>query len=71
MKNAGNVWDLRSFPISTRGVYFKEGNPNPTGTPEEILAAGQRMYEELSLETKEFFDFMMGKRPVRRAWQEE
>ena len=34
------------------------GNPKPTGTPEEILAAGQRMYSELSVETKEFFDFM-------------
>ncbi len=40
-------------------VYFKNGNPKPTGTPNEILAAGQKMYGELSLETKEFFDFMM------------
>lgn len=40
-------------------VYFKEGNPAPTGTPEEILKAGQKMYSELSAETKEFFDFMM------------
>lgn len=39
-------------------VYFKEGNPAPTGSPEEILAAGQKMYSELSPETKEFFDFM-------------
>lgn len=39
-------------------VYFKDGNPAPTGTPEEILAAGQKMYSELSTETKEFFDFM-------------
>lgn len=39
-------------------VYFKDGNPAPTGTPEEILAAGQKMYSELSPETKEFFDFM-------------
>ncbi|MCM1539933.1 MAG: M3 family oligoendopeptidase [Blautia sp.] len=39
-------------------VYFKEGNPAPMGTPEEILAAGQKMYGELSPETKEFFDFM-------------
>jgi len=39
-------------------VYFKEGNPAPTGSPEEILAAGQKMYGELSPETKEFFDFM-------------
>ncbi len=40
------------------GVYFKNGNPAPIGTPEEILAAGQEMYAELSPETKEFFDFM-------------
>lgn len=41
------------------GVYFKEGNPKPIGTPEEIMAEGQKMYAELSPETKEFFDFMM------------
>lgn len=40
-------------------VYFKEGNPAPLGTPDEILAAGQKMYSELSSETKEFYDFMM------------
>ncbi len=41
------------------GVYFVEGNPVPTGTPDEILAAGQKMYHELSQPTGEFFDFMM------------
>lgn len=40
-------------------VYFRNGNPKPTGTPEEILQAGQKMYRELSDETREFFDFMM------------
>ena len=40
-------------------VYFKDGNPQPSGTPEEILAAGRKVYEELSPETKEFYDFMM------------
>ena len=40
-------------------VYFTNGNPAPKGTPEEILAAGQKMYSELSPQTKEFFDFMM------------
>ncbi|MGN0399952.1 MAG: M3 family oligoendopeptidase [Blautia sp.] len=40
-------------------VYGKEGNPQPKGTPEEILEQGRRMYSELSEETKEFFDFMM------------
>ncbi len=40
-------------------VYFKDGNPAPLGSPDEILAAGQKMYSELSPETKEFYDFMM------------
>ncbi len=40
-------------------MFFKEGNPAPTGTPEEIMKAGQEMYSELSPETKEFFDFMI------------
>lgn len=40
-------------------LYFADGNPNPTGTPEEILAAGRTMYRELSLETAEFIDFLM------------
>lgn len=40
-------------------VYFRNGNPKPTGAPEEILQAGQKMYCELSDETREFFDFMM------------
>lgn len=40
-------------------VYFLNGNPKPDGAPEEIMQAGQKMYSELSDETKEFFDFMM------------
>lgn len=40
-------------------VYFLNGNPAPVGTPEEILKTGQKMYGELSPETREFFDFMM------------
>ncbi len=39
-------------------VYYTNGNPAPTGTPEEILKSGQEMYRELSPETAEFFDFM-------------
>ncbi len=39
-------------------VYFTNGNPDPIGTPEEILKSGQEMYSELSPETAEFFNFM-------------
>ncbi len=37
---------------------FADGNPNPEGTAEEILAAGKEMYQKLSPETKEFIEFM-------------
>lgn len=50
---------LEKLLFIDNGVYFKDGNPKPTGTPEEIMQAGQKMYSELSPETKEFFDFMM------------
>ena len=40
-------------------VYFPEGNPAPIGSPQEIMESGRKMYEELSPQTKEFFNFMM------------
>ena len=33
---------------------FPEGNPRPVGTAQDILAAGRKMYEEMSPETAEF-----------------
>ncbi len=40
-------------------LYFKDGNPKPQGTPEEIFDYGKKMYDELSKETSEFFRFML------------
>jgi M3 family oligoendopeptidase len=40
-------------------LFFKEGNPKPQGTPEEIFESGKKMYDELSPETSEFFRFML------------
>lgn len=37
---------------------FPDKNPTPKGSADEILAAGQKMYRELSPETAEFIDFM-------------
>lgn len=50
--------------VDTLKVYdyahnFNSGNPQPKGTPEEIVANGLKMYAELSPETNEFFDFMV------------
>lgn len=39
-------------------LKFTSGNADPKGTPEEIMANGLRMYDELSKETADFFTFM-------------
>lgn len=38
---------------------FKSGNAAPKGDPEWIIENGRKMYEELSDETNEFFNFMI------------
>ena len=45
------IWD--------RSLSFKEGNPRPQGTPEEIFEKGRKMYSELSPVTAEFIEFML------------
>jgi M3 family oligoendopeptidase len=40
------------------GFNFKTGNPTPKGSPEWIIENGQKMYDELSKETGEFFRYM-------------
>lgn len=45
------IWD--------RSLSFKEGNPCPQGTPEEIFEKGRKMYSELSPVTAEFIEFML------------
>ena len=39
-------------------MLFPDGNAKPTGTPDEILAAGRHMYANLSPETAEFGAFL-------------
>jgi M3 family oligoendopeptidase len=51
--------DVDELKYYDNDMFFKNGNPKPTGTPEEIMKAGQQMYKELSPETAEFFDFMI------------
>lgn len=50
---------LSKLSYIDEGIYFKNGNPAPVGSPEEIMRDGQNMYSGLSKETKEFFDFMI------------
>ena len=41
------------------GYVFNDGMPKPQGNPEWILENADKMYSELSPETKEYFNFMM------------
>ena len=49
---------LSKLHFEDEGVYFLNGNPAPVGTPEQILEAGRKMYNELSPETGKFMNFM-------------
>lgn len=40
-------------------LEYLDGNPTPEGTKAELVAKAKKMYEEMSLETKEFFNFML------------
>ena len=40
-------------------LLFPEGNADPEGTTEELVAKARKMYREMSPETGEFFDFMV------------
>ena len=49
---------LDRLHFEDEGVYFTNGNPAPIGTPQQILDAGRKMYNELSPETAKFMNFM-------------
>lgn len=55
-KRLGIPWE--DFKFQDNALGFKDGSATPEGTPEEILAAGKQMYEELSGETKDFIHLM-------------
>ena len=41
------------------GINFKDGDPKPKGTPEDLVVAAKNMYDELSPETGAFFKMMI------------
>lgn len=50
---------IDSMKFYDEGFKFTSGNAVPKGSPQWIIDNGKKMYEELSHETKEFFDFMI------------
>jgi M3 family oligoendopeptidase len=45
--------------IYDKDILFKSGNAKPKGSPEWIVKNGEKMYNELSRDTGEFFNFMV------------
>ncbi|WP_096154924.1 MULTISPECIES: M3 family oligoendopeptidase [Bacillus] len=50
---------LDSLKFYDEGFKFLSGNAKPKGDPDWIIDNGKKMYEELSKETNEFFQFMI------------
>ena len=50
---------VSDFKYYDEGLNFLTGNAKPQGSPEWIVANGKKMYEELSSETGEFFNYMI------------
>ncbi|WP_306798614.1 M3 family oligoendopeptidase [Oceanobacillus saliphilus] len=48
-----------SLKFYDENFKFKSGNAKPKGSPEWIIENGKKMYQELSEETNEFFQFML------------
>ncbi len=49
---------ISDFQFWDNALKFRDGSAAPQGSPEEILAAGKKMYAELSPETAEFISLM-------------
>lgn len=50
---------IDAFKYYDQPIDFKDGNAKPQGEPEWIVNCAKKMYEELSPETGEFFNFMV------------
>ncbi len=50
----------KAYPMTyaDNALMFRSGNPKPAGSPDEIVAEAQKLYDALSPETSEFFTVM-------------
>ncbi len=51
--------EIDTFKYYDQPIDFKDGNAKPHGKPEWIVGCAKKMYQELSPETAEFFNFMV------------
>lgn len=57
MKNLG----IRKPQYYDYALHFKSGNPVPAGDEKYLVDAGYKMYSDMGLETKEFYQMMMNR----------
>ncbi|WHX26663.1 M3 family oligoendopeptidase [Virgibacillus halodenitrificans] len=50
---------VNTLKFHDENFKFKGGNAKPKGDPQWIIENGKKMYEELSRETKDFFQYML------------
>ncbi|MCK9224152.1 MAG: M3 family oligoendopeptidase [Candidatus Muirbacterium halophilum] len=50
---------IKSLKSYDESFLFNSGNPDPIGNSSEIIQNAKKMYNEMSEETKEFFNFML------------
>jgi M3 family oligoendopeptidase len=60
------LYDRQRKRLKLRKLYFYDqefkyntGNPSPKGTEQEIVQSAKKMYQELSPDTEEFFNYML------------
>jgi len=54
-----NMLGVDALKFYDEDIFYADGNPTPKGSPKEMFGAGKKMYDELSAETKEFFEYML------------
>ncbi len=47
------------FTYADAALRFRDGNPKPQGTAEDIIATGRKLYHSLSEESGRFYDMML------------
>ncbi len=58
-KQAERLGMTYPMTFADNALEFRSGNPRPQGTPDDILNAGRKFYDELSPETSAFFRTML------------
>ncbi|QTX02838.1 oligoendopeptidase F [Candidatus Phytoplasma luffae] len=60
-KRKSEFLGIKKLESYDKGFYFSSGNPKPQGDAAAKIKIAKKMYQEISPETKDFFEFMLEK----------